>query len=368
MKGKRYLFLSPLLVLLSIGLLWENQAVSAGVRAGLVACANVIIPSLFPFMILANIIAFSRSGAYLNKSVAGFTRKVLGLPEHLGCVVLMNFIGGYPVGARMIASKVKNREISPQEASRALCFCVNAGPSYLISAVGAGMLSSRSAGLSLYFSQILSALAIGVIVFRRKRDLCSQRQRGSDILYGKDVFVSSVTAASAAILSTCAFVVAFSAIIAFLSAIGITGLFADILTAILPLQNKDFYIAAFTGIIEVTSGCAAASGLHTQGGVLLLGFLVSFSSLSIIFQIKSAFAGLSQINFVPFYLSRMVHGGLTCFLFGISLRFLPPADLMVFSGGQALPAAQITPQMMISSVCLMCMCSILVFTAARKNC
>ena len=74
MKGKRYLFLSPLLVLLSIGLLWETQAVSAGVRAGLVACANVIIPSLFPFMILANIIAFSRSGAYLNKSVAGFTK------------------------------------------------------------------------------------------------------------------------------------------------------------------------------------------------------------------------------------------------------------------------------------------------------
>ena len=47
----------------AICLLWKTQEVAAGVRAGLENCAGVLIPSLFPFMILAGLITSTGAGS-----------------------------------------------------------------------------------------------------------------------------------------------------------------------------------------------------------------------------------------------------------------------------------------------------------------
>ena len=144
MKCAKYL-LAASAAAAAVGLLWKTKEVSEGVRAGLGSCAAVIIPSLFPFMILAGLIAATQAGAVLSRAVSGFTRRVIGMPENLGAVLLMSFVGGFPVGARMLSDMLARREIDRETAERALCCCVNAGPSFLISAVGAGMLGSRAA-------------------------------------------------------------------------------------------------------------------------------------------------------------------------------------------------------------------------------
>jgi len=45
-----------------------------------------------------------------------------------------------------------------------MCFCVNSGPSFLIAAVGAGMLSSQRAGIILFATQTLATVLIGAAV------------------------------------------------------------------------------------------------------------------------------------------------------------------------------------------------------------
>lgn len=97
MKCAKYL-LSASAAAAAVGLLWKTKEVSEGVRAGLGSCAAVIIPSLFPFMILAGLIAATQAGAVLSRAVSGFTRRVIGMPENLGAVLLMSFVGGFPVG------------------------------------------------------------------------------------------------------------------------------------------------------------------------------------------------------------------------------------------------------------------------------
>lgn len=357
--------LAALAVLTAAGLLWKTREVAEGVRAGLTACAGVVIPSLFPFMILAGLLCATRAGAALSRAVSGFTRRVLGLPENLGAVFLMSFLGGFPVGARMLSDLLGRRETDRETAERALCFCVNAGPSFLISAVGAGMLGSRMAGLSLLAAQVLSSLVIGAALFRS-----GPVRKCADMppmpMSGRGAFVSAVQSASAGILGICAFVTAFSAAGALLRALGITGALARILGVLFPTLGEPFFSAALTGVLEVTGGCMAAAGLHGLSGYLLCAFLVSFSSLSIIFQVQSCFPAQSGVQFQKFYLSRLAHGALTTIFAALFWRLLPPAALSAAAvAGTPVPRAD--PAMAVTAVCLICMCSMLLLPAPKRN-
>lgn len=362
MKQIRW-FWTPLAVLTALGLLWKTQEVSAGVQEGLARCASVVIPSLFPFMILAGLISASRVGAVLSRWIARPAGWLIGLPDSLGAVFLLSFIGGYPVGARMLASMLERREIDCDTASATLCFCVNAGPSFLISAVGAGMLGSRRAGIFLLMAQVCSALVIGRFSCRtlsRKMSMASAADSP-----GSNGFVHAVQGASAGILSICAFVVAFSAITALLNALGILETAAKILGAFFPSLGMPFFSAWITGLLEVTGGCALAASLHTRAGFALCGFLVSFSSLSILFQVKACLPGHTGLRLRPFYLSRLVHGSLTA-LFSWLFWSLLPSEELAAGIVQGTPIPHAAPNMVISSACLIAMCSILLLPK-RKN-
>lgn len=347
MKCAKYL-LAASAAAAAVGLLWKTKEVSQGVRAGLGSCAAVIIPSLFPFMILAGLIAATQAGAVLSRAVSGFTRRVIGMPENLGAVLLMSFVGGFPVGARMLSDMLARREIDRETAERALCCCVNAGPSFLISAVGAGMLGSRAAGLALLGAQVLSSLAVGA----------PERSR--------DAFVNAVRSAASGILSICAFVVAFSAVTALLRAVGLTGALAGALGKLFPALGEPFFTAALAGLLEATGGCIAAASLGGRAGFLLCAFLVSFSSLSIIFQVRSCFFDGCGVRFGRFYRSRLLHGGLTTLFAALFARWLPPAVLAA-SASLSAPVPRADPHAVLPALCLLCMCSILAFPEWRRN-
>ncbi len=364
MKLYKYLW-TPLAVAAAVGLLWKTKEVSAGVRTGLLSCAGIIIPSLFPFMILAALISSTQVGALLSRAVSVFTRRTIGIPENLGAVLLMSFLGGFPVGARMLSAMLERREIDRETAEKALCFCVNAGPSFLVSAVGAGMLGSKTAGLLLLAAQALSSLTIGAVLFRGTSPHPLLPPASS--LKPHDTFVGAVQSASAGILSICAFVVAFSAISSFFGALGILDFLACLLSRALPVLSPAFFSAALSGLLEATNGCVAAAALHTRAGFVLCAFLVSFSSLSIIFQVKSCFSTGMVPRFGRFYLSRLTHGTLTALLAAFAYRLIPPADLAAAAIAAA-PVPKATPNMVITSICLVCMCTILLFPARRRKC
>lgn len=352
---KRYGWVwAALAAVAAAGLLWKTQEVCAGVRTGLLNCANVLIPSLFPFMILAGLISRTSAGPLLSRCVGLITRP-MGLPERLGSVLLMSFVGGFPVGAQMLSEMFARREISRDTAERALCFCVNAGPSFLISAVGAGMLGSRTAGLVLLGAQLLSSLTVGFLHFH------GGNIRLPPVLQtpSKDAFVESVRGAAAGMIGICAFVVAFSALAALLDAFGVFRLLTGVLASFFPALGERFFSAALTGLLEVTNGCIAAAGLHTFQGFVLCAFLVSFSSISIIFQVKSCFPTETEISFGKFYRSRLLHGGITSLLAALGYRLIPPAELAA-GAMVSRPVPQATPNMLFTCACLIAMCTILI--------
>lgn len=352
-------------VLAAAGLLCKTAEVAAGARAGLAACGGTLIPTLFPFMVLAGLIGGTRAGETLGGAVAWMLRPLMRLPKRLGTVLLMSFAGGFPVGARMLAAMLAREEIDPKTAGRALCFCVNAGPSFLVSAVGAGMLHSKAAGLLLLAAQLLSAIIIGAVLFHSEPPALPTARHKPTTVSAGNLFVGAVRDASAGMLTICAFVVAFSAIAALLEAVGLLGWVAQGIGTLLPHLGASFFAAALSGLLEVTGGCIRAATLGTRAGFVLCAFLASFSSLSIIFQIRACFPADSGVSFRPFFRSRLAHGGLTAAFASLLWQFIPPEGIAAATlAGTPIPIA--TPNTAITALCLIGMCSLLL-TPRRAN-
>lgn len=346
------------------GLLFYSEPVADGVRAGLHSCAALLIPSLFPFMILAAIVGNTRAGQRLSYAVSLLLTPLTGLPRTLGAVYFMSILGGFPVGARMLSQMLERGEIDAKTASRALCCSVNAGPSFLIAAVGAGLFGSRTAGLVLLGAQLLSSLCLAGFAFRgKKNDLPPtvhlKRLSG-------DALVGAVRSSASGMLGVCSFVIAFSALSALLRASGILPGAAHVLAALFPRLGENFFHALLNGILEVTTGCIQAASLRTREGFVLCAFLVSFSSFSILAQIKSSFSADSGVNFSELYRSRVSGGLLSAFFALLGWQWMPQISAAALSSAAA-PVASARPEMLVTCGCLIGMFTIILLCPPSRT-
>lgn len=342
--------LAGLALALGVGLLTQGQAAAEGIRQGLSVCAGILIPALFPFMALSCFLVRSDATALLSLPLRPITTKVLRLPCELGAVVLLSLVSGYPVGAKMIASLLEQRRIDEATARRMLCFCFGPSPSFLISAVGAGMLMNERAGVVLYASQVAATLIVGGIVSLRTplpaKDKASLSRRS------KGVFVSAVTDASASMLGMCAFAVLFSGVLALLRQSGIMDALARGLSLRPELVN-----AATAGLLEVTGGCLASARLGGETAVVAVSLCCSWGGLSAIFQMISFFRE-KKPDFGLFFLSRLAHG---CLAVGAALPLYRQFCAEVPAWGSALsPVVEVDGESLLACLCLLAMCSILV--------
>lgn len=355
-KKTGVLLLSFLLVLLGVGLLMDASMVADGVRRGLQVCGGVLIPALFPFMVLSCFLVGTDMARILSLPLAPITTRVFRLPAHLGATVLLSLIGGYPVGAKMVANLLDRGEIDEATARRMLCFCVNASPSFLISAVGVGMLMVRRAGVVLLTGQVLATLIIGAVVSLGHPVPTGNRRPSAG---GAGTFVPAVVDASSAMLTMCAFAILFSGILSLLRGIGLP----DAVAGILHL-NPEMVNAFSTGLFEVTGGSIAAAALGGEAAIVALSFCCSWGGLSVIFQVISCFRG-KKPQFWPYVSSRIVHGFLSA---GIALTLYRKfcADLPTWSTTIP-PVLEMDPPKAAAALCLLAMCSILVLSAGKSR-
>ena len=69
-----------------------------GVTNGVFLCLQVLIPSLFPFMLLAGFVAKSGIITRIPKTLINVICNTFGMPPCGIAVLSLSLIGGYPVG------------------------------------------------------------------------------------------------------------------------------------------------------------------------------------------------------------------------------------------------------------------------------
>ena len=305
------------ILLAGAAILWRPQAVAGGISRGLSICSAVLIPSLFPFLVLGGFLVRSGVATAIGRRAEGITKRLFGLPGCCAAGVLIAMVGGYPSGGTVVGDLVRNGQISRDEGRRMLRFCVNGGPGFVISAVGVGLLGSKELGIIVFLAQLVAALTLGMLGVPRgvrRREYCRPTAAARPTPLST-ALVESVTAACETLLYMCGFVLLFEAVLALIDVSGCIAWLSS--TA----SGERTWSALIACVLEVSSGCAAAVTLP-ENAMLFVAFAVGFGGLSVHCQLASSLRGLGLIN-RGFFVARLAQGMLTAVLTTVALRYIP---------------------------------------------
>ena len=271
---KKYLPLLAVLAAFSMLVFGSAQA-AAGARQALSLCAATLIPSLFPFFVLANLLADMGLPELLGRSLGGAARRIFHVSGRGVQAFFLGISGGYPLGAATVAGLRQKKLISRQEAERLLPFCNNSGPAFILGAAG-GVFGSVRAGLMLYATHVAAALAVGFLLRGPAPPPTDTPPAAPPSSFSR-AFPAAVTRAVQSTLAVCGYVVLFSALLGLLA----------------PLQRlAPLWLAMATGFLELGSGIAALRGLPpTASNLAAAAFLLGWGGLSVHFQTLGVLAG-----------------------------------------------------------------------------
>ena len=309
-------------------LILAPQESMAGASNGLALCGNVIIPSLFPFLILSALAVELGFASRLGKLLEPVMRPLFRVNGSCACALVLGFIGGYPVGARTAINLYENKLCSRTEAQRLLAFCNNSGPAFIFGVVGAGIFSDSRAGLLLYLIHALASLCVGLVFRFYGRENGSALRASSPSIRTvrfSSAFTGSVTSALQSTLGICAFVVFFSVVISLLTRFGILSSFASGLSALLaPLgMTKEWAHRLLTGVLELSSGVWSLSGAGSWNGKLsMAAFMLGWAGLSVHCQVLS-FLTESGLSMGTYLGGKALHAVFSAALTALTLRLFP---------------------------------------------
>lgn len=120
-----------ILILFSFMLIFPRQ-VFLGAKSGLLLWFQTIIPTLLPFSIISNIMIKTGSFYYISNAVGPLFRPFFCVSSAGVFAVIVGFICGYPLGAKVITQLLASQSISKEEADYLLSFCNNVSPIFII--------------------------------------------------------------------------------------------------------------------------------------------------------------------------------------------------------------------------------------------
>ena len=287
-------------------------------KRGLKLCAGTVIPSLFPFMVISELVVSCGLLTYgKHGRFSGVYAFVLGS------------ICGFPVGARTVCSMVDRGEITPSRASRIFTYCNNPGAAFVISAVGVSLFGSIKLGIILYGCVILSAIIIGTIstlfVKSENGNFCAF---STAVAHNGDVaknFTHAIQSSANAMLTVCAFVIFFSAFL---------GCFGAILEGI---GAPSYFRALIFAVAEISNGVGAAAEIDTMPSIILTAAALGWSGLSVHFQIMTLSSNRG-ISFRTYFIAKACQGLLCAALAGLAMNFLPFSKNVFNEIGQTEPS------------------------------
>lgn len=284
---------------------------------GLLLCAKTVIPSLFPFMVLSELIVSGGIGNALLKRVAAPLRRLFGLPNAGCCAVMLGMLCGFPVGAKCAILSYEQGTLSKEETERVLTFSNNPSSAFLISAVGVSLWGNRRFGIALYITVLCVSVLTGILtnLLRKKNTEEVSVQNIQTVptppLTGARLFTEAVRSATGSILLVCAYVIFFSALVGTLNLV---------LAAFdLPSSVNAFFFCLF----ELSGGVSQASALgNTAFAALLCAFAAGWSGLSVHCQVLSVCDG-KGLSFRSYFLAKIFQGILCALIFGIVINLFP---------------------------------------------
>ncbi|MBR5542677.1 MAG: hypothetical protein IKU65_01090 [Oscillospiraceae bacterium] len=318
-KSLPYLTATFGVVFLGYGLIFFSSTVSDSIQKTLLLLGKSVIPSLFPFFVMSRLFTSLQISDFFSVFFKKIMTPLFSVSPALASALALGLCGGYPIGASTVTEIYRAELCSKEEAERALAFCNNSGPAFIIGVCGS--VFSVSTGVFLFFVHSLSAICTGIILRLFVPLKASQKTKNGrqPIPEFSVAFTDSVLSALNSILSISAYIVFFSALVAILRQ---SHILSFITKPVLKITGLSTHIseAFFTGLTEMTSGIFELSGFQNESfAIVLTSLLLGWGGFSVHAQTLNCLAN-TDLATKEYFLGKLVHAIVSAIF---SLIFLP---------------------------------------------
>lgn len=299
-----------------------NQSIESA-KEGLYLWFNILLPSLFPFILISDLIISFGVADYFTSYLEPLMRPLFNVSGIGAFPLTMSVMSGYPVGSKITSKIRKEGLVTRNEANRLIAFCSTSGPLFILGSVTIGLLANPDLGLLLLIPHYLGALTIGLVLGFFNKEKPNKKYGKNHIMNANmkiqnksagSIISKSVTDSMNAIITVGGFVIIYSVIIKIVLNSSGFNLVINALSKITRIESMSLK-ALVAGIIEITNGCSLVSQLKAPliNKILFINFIIGWGGLSIHSQ---AISFISETDISPkFYLINKAFHGLLSLIY-----------------------------------------------------
>jgi len=268
-------------------------------------CINNLFPSLIPFMLLSNILINYNFVEDLSIIFNKIMTKFFKVNKNCSFVFIMSLMSGTPSNAKYLKDSLDNNLITTNDCKNCLNFCHFTNPIFILGTIGYTFLKNKKLGLIILISHYLSAFIIGMFNKKHSNNLIKNISNSNKNNKFINILKNSINSTGETlflimgVITTCLII-------------------TSILNKILTIDNNYKFIY---GIFEVTQGLnyLSKSNLNLEYKTIISSFLISFGGICIHAQVFSILDN-KKIRYLPYFISRLIHGILSSILTFIILN------------------------------------------------
>ncbi len=269
---------------------------------------KTLVPSLFPFFIISDILINYNIIFYIPKKLTTFFKKIFKVNDASIIIFFLSILSGFPSNARNTKMLYDKKMISKEEASHILMFSSFSNPLFILGTLSIFFLNNKKLGIMILLAHYFSNFIIGIVLKPKYefKNMSNINIKNTNLNFGL-IFTKAIKNAIDSLLL----------ILGVLTCFLIT---STIILKIIPL-NDNFRVLLKSGL-EITMGLQELSLLKISdlAKVMLSASILSFGGLSIMMQVIAQISD-TDISIKPYIIGR-IYQMIISFILGYFFYYL----------------------------------------------
>ena len=281
----------------------EKTMVYSSITYALNIWVNNLIPTLFPFFIISDILINYNLTLYVPKIFRNVCKHLFGITDNMITILILSIISGFPSNARNSRTLYDKGLITEDEANHVLIFSHFSNPLFVLTTVGVFFFGNENIGIILLISHYASNFLLGLLFrnyFIHNESISIDSDENID--FGR-VFIGAIKKSIDTTLLIC----------------GIVTVFMLLSSIVANTFNFNIYNSMIVkGILEITIGIEALGklGISMIYKAVIASCFLAFGGFSVHMQVMSQITD-TNIKYKYFFIGRiyqMILSGIITYL------------------------------------------------------
>ena len=286
--NKKNIIIIYIFIILELLILFNSNIIIKSVNSSSLMFIKKIFPSLFPTMVIGNILIKSNVYLIIPKKIKAFLFKKFNFSNSTMELFIISLITGSPSSAMYINNYLNSGLINKKEAEALLCSTHFINPLFIVAGVGVGVFNNVKIGFVLFIMLFISTL---IKIYLNKNNFKNSKKKIINIKNTNLItnITSSIKESINALLLIFGIVVIFNILVSLVSHI---------------LDLSELASCVINGLLEMTGGIIKFLNVNIYIKIFLAYYFLNFGGLCIQMQSMSMIDN-KKIRYLKYLIFRL---------------------------------------------------------------